>query len=210
MSLTPTGTSATFLLRRRRPRRLGLVLGLLAAVPLVAKPVPSTKVEVRAVQFSLVNAPGTTGRWLETDVELDASVLGGSGQFIDRVLVALEIGTRALGGSYRFYRAQLEAVALEAGSSHFRFYLPPELVRRDGLGGEPEFWAVRIIAAGAAGSDSPRNASATLRESARRQAFEARITADAPANDGVLLPQHLTPWAGVYPAATPSPVRRSQ
>lgn len=190
--------------------RLAPALTLLAGVPLGAQPGARPKVEVRAVRFNLVAVPGTTARWLEADVELDARVLGGPSPFIDRVRVTLNLGTRALGGTHRFYRAEMVAATLEAGPAHFRFYLPAEVVKRDGLGGETEFWSVKITADGETQPDTARNASVTLREPGRLRGFEAKVAAGAPANDGVLGPQHLTPFAALYPAATPSAVRRAQ
>ena len=190
--------------------RLTQVLALLALVPLWAQTAARPKVEIRAVRFNLVAVPGTTVRWLEADLELDTRVLGGPGPFVDRVRVKLGLGARATGGTYRFYRAEMEAVALEAGPAHFRFYLPAEVVKRDGLGGEPEFWSVKITAGGEAQPDTARSVSVALREPERLRSFEARLAAEAPANDGVLVPQHLSPFVAQYPAATPSAVRRAQ
>lgn len=186
-------------------------LGLSGLAAVAAEPVaPRPKLEVTSVRFALVTAPGATARWLEADVELDARVTGGRSLFTDRVKTTLNLGARTLGGGYRYYRAELEAVSLENGPAHFRFYLPPEVVKRDGLTGEMEFWTVQLAAGGEALPEGPRNANVTLRDPVRRRAFEKDFSAGAAANDGALVPQHLSPFAASYPAATPSPVRRLQ
>ena len=181
----------------------------LAQTPASATSAQKISVEARSVGFSLVNPPGSNLKWFEADVIVDARVVGGRSAFVDRVRVSLTLGTRVLGGTYRFYQAEMEAVTLENGPAHFRFYLPAEVVKRDGLGGEPEFWSVKITVAGEAQAFSSRQVSASLREGERRKNFEARIASEAPANAGVLLPQHLTPFATAYPLATPTPVRRA-
>ena len=50
--------------------------------------------------------------------------------------------------------------------------------------------------------------SLTLQGADARKNFQARAGLAAAANDGLLLPQYLTPFANEYPRATPSFVRR--
>jgi len=188
--------------------RLGLVYAFLGLIPLGAQPVAKPKLEVTAVHFALVTAPGSSARWLEADVELDARVVGGRSLFVDRVKVTLALGVRALGGVRRYFRADCEAVALENGPAHFRFYLPAEVVKRDGLTGEAESWTVQLAAGGDALPETPRNVNVTLRDPARRRVFAQEVAAAAPANDGILVPQHLSPFAASYPDATPTAIRR--
>jgi hypothetical protein len=195
-------------MRLRDQLRLACAFCLLGLAFLGAQPAARPKLEVTSAHFTLVTVPGASARWLEADVELDVRVIGGRSLFVDRVKVVLNLGARTLGGGYRYYRSEMEAVTLENGPAHFRFYLPAEVVKRDGLTGEMEFWAVQLAAGGAAVPETPRNVNVTLRDPALRRAFEKDFSAGAPANDGVLVPQHLSPFAASYPTATPSPVRR--
>ncbi len=168
------------------------------------------KAEVRNVRFALANVPDATARWLETDVEVEIRPPPGRSGFLDRVKVALSLGLKASDGNYRFYRAETEAVSLEAGVAHFRFYVPAEIVRRDGLHADAEFWLAEIAATGEAQANAGHNASLSLRESERLRNFQAKVATEAPPNDGVLQPQHLTPFAAQYSGATPTMVRRAR
>lgn len=173
-------------------------------------PAPRAKAEVRAVRFNLVNAPESTIRWFEADVELEVRPPGGRTTFVDRVKITLGLGIKSLDGTYRFYQSEVESISLEVGSARFRFYLPPEIVRRDGLRPEVEFWRAEISAAGEAQPNSPRSHSPSLREAERLANFQGKVAAEAPARDGELLPQHLTPFAAQYGGATPSMLRKTR
>ncbi len=173
------------------------------------------EVEVAAVRFNSVHAPGNgAGNWLEADVALNVRPPAAApGQMVSRVKVSLLVGFElpALAGGERrieHYRADAECVALEAGRADVRFYLPPELVKRDQLHGDPKYWGVELAANGRV-LPAARNAYApALATPDARKNFQSRGAAAAAANDGLLLPQYLTPFAEEYPRATPSFVRR--
>jgi hypothetical protein len=165
-------------------------------------------VDVQDVRFNLVAPNGAPTRWLEIDVVVSARLSGGRSQFLDQVQVNLDVGTRVPGGGYRYYHSGFEAVALENGQANFRFYLPPEVVKRDGLGGEAEFWAVAVSAGGVPLPVTARNYSVSLRSPDALRRFESSLATEAKVNDGVLVPQYLSPFAEQYPSDTPSPVRR--
>jgi hypothetical protein len=187
-----------------------LGFGLLSAAALAAE-----EVEVSVVKFANLRAPnGATGNWLEADVALNVHPAPGSaGAMVARVRVAVLLGFElpALAGTDRrteHYRAEAECVALEAGRADVRFYLPPEIVKRDQLHGDPKFWTIDVTAAGRPQLPGRAGASASLANAEARKNFQSRGSSAATANDGLLLPQYLTPFAGEYPRATPSFVRR--
>lgn len=173
------------------------------------------EVEVSTVRFTQIRAPnGGNGTWVEADVQLSVRPVPGSPRdMVSRVKVALLLGyelpARA-GGERRIehYRAEAECVALDSGRADVRFYLAPEIVKRDQLSADPKYWGVELAVGGrpvAAG----RGAYATSLASAeQRKNFQSRGGAAAAANDGVLQPQYLTPFANEYPRATPTFVRR--
>lgn len=173
-------------------------------------------VEVSLVRFAAPRAPNQASEaWFEAEVVLTVSPPpAATGRMVNRVRVALSLGWELPGAAnsprrVEYYRAEAECVALEAGRADVRFYLPPELVKRDQLHGSPKFWTVDLAAGGRVLPAARSAASASLMaDAAARRAFQTAATAGAPANDGLLQPQYLTPFALEYPRATPSFVRR--
>ena len=200
---------------RRLVAPAALVFGVLASDGLTAPAVPAVPVEVSAVKFSNLRAPsGSPGNWYEAAVALNVRPAHGApAQMVSRVKVILLLAfdlPGTLGGERRIehYRAEAECVALEPGRADVRFYLPAEIVKRDQLHGDPRQWGVEIIVDGrplpASRSAYPGN----LATADARKAFQKRVATAAAANDGVLVPQYLSPFSAEYPRATPSFVRR--
>ena len=185
---------------------LTLFAGLLIATA------DAQEVVVSAVRFNNPRPVAGGAPWLEVDVALKANPLA-AGRMVNRVRVALTLGFElpAAAGFPRrveYYRAEAECVALEPGRSDVRFYLPPELVKRDQLHGEPRFWVVELAVAEHPVPTARANFAAALNNPAARGEFLAAAAAAVPAQGGLLLPQYLTPFALEYPRATPSFVRR--
>lgn len=173
------------------------------------------EVEVASVRFTTVPSPnGGSGPWLEAEVVLQARPAAGSpGQMVSRVRVSLLLGfdlPGPAGGERRLdhYRAEAECVALEVGRSSVRFYLPPELVKRDGLRSEPKYWGVELAVGGKPVPAGRAAYAASLPAAESRRAFQQRGAAAAAVHDGLLQPQYLTRFALEYPRATPTFVRR--
>lgn len=165
------------------------------------------EVEVRDVSFD--RARDRAGdEWWRATVELEVSARGGGmGRFADMVRVQFNVAfqptTRA--GEIDFYRAAVTAPVLEAGRHQFQFYLPPALVRRDRLSPSARFWTVGLTVDG---SPQPLTVDSVSRDFSGRPAvdnFLRQLEQAAPSNDGVMLPQHLSPWA--LEADTPAVVR---
>ncbi len=191
--------------------RAGVALLALALPAVVA----AQEVEVTTVKFTNVRAPtGSNGTWLETDITLNVRpVVGNPSQMVSRVRVTLLIGFELpapAGGERKIehYRADAECVALEPGRANVRFYLPPELVKRDQLHGDPKYWGIEIAVGGRALTPSRAAYVAALATAEQRKNFQTRGGAAAAPNEGVLQPQFLTPFLNEYPRATPSFVRR--
>ena len=175
----------------------------------------SDEVEVISVKFSNLRAPtGSVGNWYEANIALEVRPLQSStGRMVSRVKVTLTLGFELpapAGGERRieFYRCDAECVALESGRADVRFYLPPELVKRDQLHGDPKFWAVELMAGGRAVTAARAANSASLPSAEAQKYFQTRAATPALSNDGMMLPQYLTPFVNDYPRATPSFVRR--
>lgn len=180
----------------------GGLVSRLAAQPAAAAP----EVSVNSVRFSQVR-PGFGGDpWLEALVELE--VRGGPGgdysRFVDRVQVSLSLSVRKRDGGFDFFRASAEAVSLEVGRAAIRFYLPPEIVRREQINSDPVAYAVELVAHGVAMPPGPDALSSVLRSETAMRSFKDHVVRMAPLNDGVLVAQYDSPFLNDYGRETPS------
>ena len=176
---------------------------------------PGGPVEVSAVKFSNLRAPGgNPGNWYEAAVALNVRPAHGApAQMVARVKVILFLAfdlPGTLGGERRIehYRAEAECVALEPGRADVRFYLPAEIVKRDQLHGDPRQWGVEIMVDGRPVPAARSAYAGNLATADARKAFQKRVATAAATNEGILVPQYLCPFAAEYPRATPSFVRR--
>jgi hypothetical protein len=191
---------------------------LVSAVAQTVAPAPNAPapIEVANVRFNSVRADA--GTWFVTEVELQPR--GGEGvknrNFINRVKVTLNLGVvsvKAPVGSTvpdTFYRASAEAVAVEATGSRsfFRFYLPPEIVKRDQLTGDLRYYLVEVFVDGKPLPLGKNNFPvATLSKPEILENFRNKVSGGAGANDGILLPQYLTPFANGGSPPAPSFIR---
>lgn len=198
-----------------RPHALLFLLLLLPAIVFAAQP-NGRLVDVVDVSFRSVKAPNNQQDfWYEADILVEVKAGVGQAQqvrTVDRVTFALAFSTEAAlaGPAPRvFHRCEAEAVSLALGRHHIRFYLPPEIVKRDAVRGPPKEWLVEIVIKGKALAITPKGCSASLRDSKAMADFREKITTEAPSNDGVLRPQFLTPFERYYVNDTPSFIRRS-
>lgn len=175
-------------------------------------------VEVRSVKFAMVRPELGGDAWLETQVEVNVIPDPGAGvygRFADRVQATLLLSVRKRDNDLAFFRASAEAVSLEAGRAMFRFYLPPEILRREQINTDPHAYAVELAVGGRVQPITPSAVSSELRTGDPQRAaalirtFKDRVAQAAPRNDGVLVPQYLSPFAGMYRGDTPSFVRRA-
>lgn len=190
-------------------------LPILALLLVISSVLRAQEVEVTTVRFANLRAPtGSNGTWMEADVQLNVRPGPTAPRdIVSRVRVSILIGFElpALAGGERrieHYRADAECVALDAGRSDVRFYLPAELVKRDQLHGDPKYWGVELAVAGKVLQASRNAYSSSLHSADQRKNFQTRGGAAAAANDGLFQPQYLTPFVNEYPRATPSFVRR--
>jgi hypothetical protein len=203
------------------PRRHFLPTAFLATVLCVGvRAVPAAsaaedQVNVAAVRFHALPPPdGSAEDWFEMEVELDARPAPGrpgriTHRFrIDAYLASEAPGPAGSGRRWAFYRATAEVAGLSPGRAHVRFYLPPEIVKRDGVAGVPKYWAVDLNGDGVAPPELLNRIAPALENAETRRGFQEKIALDGAANDGLLRPQYLTPFAGAYPRSTPSFVRR--
>ncbi len=168
--------------------------------------------EVSAVKFSA--ARFGSDAWFEADVEVEAKPGGKlvAGQFVNRVRVTLSVGMEGTdekgAKTINFYRATAEALTLEGGKSNFRFYFPPEIVKRDKLRTPVTYYAAEVEVAGKAQEPAKTSFSNAITSAASLQNFISKAAAESVANDGLLIPQFLTPFAADTQRRAPTFARK--
>ena len=189
-----------------------VMLAATTVLPSFAQTATPAEVEVSGVKFNTIRQPNSQSVWYESDIELTTKPAPEKGKFTGRVKVSLNLGIEVsvAGGKKQInlYRASAELVALEAGKADVRFYLPPEIVKRDSIRGEAKFYFVELSVDGMVLPTTRANVSfTTLGNPAVLESFRAKIASDAAANDGILLPQYLTAYLFDSSRPTPSFVR---
>lgn len=198
------------LLPYRNLLRFGVLLTLLTVAASGAE-----QVDVSSVRFNSVRSPnGASGNWYEAAVNLTVRPkTGAPSQMVGRVRVSLLVAFElpASPGAERrleYHRAEAECPALEPGRSDIRFYLPPEIVKRNSLHGDPKYWGVELVVDGKPLLASRAAYCSLLAGPDQRKTFQKSGVAEALVNEGVMLPQYLSPFANEYPRNTPSFVRK--
>lgn len=173
-----------------------------------AAPVAVTaQVEVANVRFE--NARFASDVWLEAEVELDVKPGGKAvtGEYVDRVRTTLNLmieATDARGQKRNtYYRASVDAITLEGGKARLRFYLPPEIVKRDRLRPDVKYYTVDLAAGSQLQPVSKAGVSPNFKGPESVKGFQDAVAREAGTNESLLMPQHLTPFA--YDSQRPSP-----
>lgn len=170
-----------------------------AQQPPAAPAAAAAPVEVANVRFRTAN-----GGWYEIEVEVQPKpgpALAQNRNFLNRVKVTLNLGIFSVKSPQgatipdTYYRASAETAAIEAGRTSFRFYLPPEIVKRDQISGPQKFYLVELSVGGQQVPPAKADASSALSSAAIVESFRSKVASEATANEGILLPQYLTPFA---------------
>jgi len=172
----------------------------------------AAQVEVNSIKFGAARIGSDS--WMEAEIVLDVKPGGRAvaGQFVDDVRVTLNLGFESpeapSGPPKLFYRSTATFITLEGGRQTVRFYLPPEVVKRDRLRTPVKFYSVEIEAGGTAQTPGRANAATGFTSAASVQNFQSTVASESRANEGVLMPQHLTPFNGDSQRATSTALRR--
>lgn len=187
---------------------LGSIRLLLAAFVFVpAAFAQDAELEILKVDFGLVDQAGASDPWFEIavaiSVERGDGEAGANPRFADNIDVSLSLATQSEqgGGSrFAFYSATAEYPTLEVGRHMIRFYLPPELVKRDRVRGEPFGFEAQVRS-----GESILSAivSRKLEAASALESFRARIASSA--EEGLLRLQNETPFGLASPRDTPNP-----
>ncbi len=176
--------------------------------------VKAAAVRVVDVSFDRIVPRGGEGEWLEVAIEVEgARVPGATRPLTVGLDLALE-REESEAARHAFYRAEAVILLPEEGAdATVYFYLPPALVERYELRGEPFGWRVRLAQEGRVWPQLRGTYSDSLADPEAARSFAQRVTEAAEANGGWLQPIYLTPF---YEAengrlfASPSYLRRER
>ena len=193
-------------------------------------------VVVRSVHFDPVKIGGQKHEWIRMQVELQANFnpetktatedkatkKAANKQWVDKVKVTVTQIFKPLAAKeaseFSYYRSTATVLTMEVNSPRsVYFYLPGDIVKRDRLKMQPDYYYVQLEVGGTevplyteAGRLSPDMQAAVHKQFANKQAFDgARDLADrgVSANAGMLRPQYLVPYAifDTVPQGSPAP-----
>ncbi|MEY4306999.1 MAG: hypothetical protein RJA95_367 [Verrucomicrobiota bacterium] len=193
-------------------------------------------VTVRSVHFDPVKIGNQKNEWIRMQVELQANFnpetkvsaeekagkKAANKQWVDKIKVTVTEIFKPLSAKdateFSYYRASATVLTMEIGSPRsVYFYLPGDIVKRDRLKMQPDYYYVQLDVGGnevplfsEAGRINPDMLAAVHKQFVNKKDFDgARDLADrgASANAGMLRPQYMVPYAifDTLPQGSPSP-----
>ncbi len=196
-------------------------------------------VSVRSVHFDPVKIGNQKNEWIRMQVELQAAFnpdaklsaedkadkgvkKTANKQWVDKIKVTVTEIFKSAGAKdaadFSYYRASATVLTMEVNSSRsLYFYLPGDIVKRDRLKMQPDYYYVQLEVGGAevplfneAGRLAPDMVAAVHKQFVNKKDFDgARDQADrgVAANAGMLRPQYMVPYAifDNLPQSSPSP-----
>lgn len=154
----------------------------------------SVPVVIKGVSFGMAIPRGEPSAWYEVAVEVE----GVSEEETARaqpLVLGVEMAFNKRQRDLSFYRAQVAFLAPEAGDEALiYFYLPPGIVERDHLRGDPIGWRIQLSQEGRAFPQGDGSFSDSLRGPESARSFVQRVMAEGAVNDGWLQPIYLTPF----------------
>lgn len=196
-------------------------------------------VVVRSVHFDPAKIGNQKNEWIRMQVELQANFnpeakltaeekadkagkKAANKQWVDKIKVTVTQIYKPLSvkdaAEFSYYRASATVLTMEVGSPRsVYFYLPGDIVKRDRLKLQPDYYYVQLEVGGTevplfseAGRITPDMLAAVHKQFVNKKDFDgARDLADrgVAANAGMLRPQYMVPYSifDNLPAGSPSP-----
>jgi hypothetical protein len=178
---------------------------------------------VRDVKFLQVTLGGQVNKWNRMQVELEAKNNPDPKAFNKRWLDKVKVTVTQIYKTsspkpedWNYYRSVATVLTLEVGVPRsLLFYLPGDVVKRDRINKEPDFYFVSLEVAGteepifdAKGALIAEQQRAVSRDISQKEKFEkAKDAADrgVSTNSGILRPQYLITYPDAPVAVPPSP-----
>lgn len=194
-------------------------------------------VVVRSVHFDPTKLGGQQNPWIRTQVELRANFnpetkvaaepdaagkKPANKQWVDKIKVTLTQIFKPIGATaaadFAYYRSSATVLTMEVNTDRsVYFYLPGDVVKRDRLKAQPDYYFVQVEVGGQelplfteTGRPVPDMLTAVHKMFHDKKTYdEARSVADRAvgANSGLLRPQYLVPYSTYdnLPQGSPSP-----
>lgn len=161
--------------------------------PLSAQTSAAELVEVTEVSFDQVDRD-----WIAMTITLEAGrnsiPTARSEDFIEDVKVSAILSWQIENGTFDFYTAEVDIIALERREEvDVHFLLPGIIVRRDEIDSEPFAWLVELEVGGNALPITQDKVSESLRSPAAVESLKNNAQEQAGDNDGLLMPIYLAP-----------------
>lgn len=151
-------------------------------------------VEISEVEFDQVAPAGAREAWYEVAIEVRGQAREAERR-AEPLRLSLELAFARAGGSYAFYRTSVQFLAPSAGDEVVVYcYLPPGIIERDGIRGDPFGWRVSLAQGERVYPQAPGSYSDSLRTPEAARSFAQRLATEAEENDGWLQPIYLTPF----------------
>lgn len=178
---------------------------------------------VRDVKFLQLNLGGQINKWNRTLVELEAKnnpdAKAPNKRWVDKVKVTLTQIYKTNSSKpedWNYYRSSATVLTLEIGQPRsVMFYLPGDIVKRDRLNKEPDYYYVELEVAGseepvfdARGVLITEQTRAVHRDISQKVKYDAAKDAadrSVSSNSGILRPQYLITYPDAPVAVPPSP-----
>lgn len=116
-------------------------------------------------------------------------------RYVDHIKVILTLGYKLAKQEFAFYQAAVTLVALEQNNSaRIAFFMPREIVQRDNLDTEPEYWTVDLVVDGEPLPMRRDRSSRSINNAEQLQYFRNAYAAAIAETKGILVPAHLSPY----------------
>ena len=130
-------------------------------------------------------------------------------QFVDDVKVILTTAYKMRQGpdKFTYYQAEVTLATLERGKTkRVSFFLPEDIVERDQLDNEPEYWTIDIEIGGRSLKATPKRLSRSIKDLEMLEKFRRAYSSKVQATDGILVPAHRSPYGYGFGEREPAPV----
>lgn len=116
-------------------------------------------------------------------------------QYVDDIEVTLTVGYDHGSSKFSFYQASMTLISLKQGEKkRIAFFIPREIVERDTLPREPDFWTIDIAIEGQELPMVKDRASSSVADAARLSSFKNAYSSKISETEGILMPAHLSPY----------------
>ena len=130
-------------------------------------------------------------------------------QYVDNVKLIFTAGYKLLRGPKKFsyYQTEVSIATLEQGKTkRLAFFMPADIVERDDLDREPDFWTVDFEVNGELLGMEKNRTSSSIKDAKTLEQFKSAYGSEIIATQGIMVPAHLSPYGYGFGERDPAPV----